>query len=167
MIPEIKKILYATDLSRNSAYAFYYAVDLAKRRGATIVIVNAIQPAPAFILNEMSANENIQHDHEKETVEAIHKRLNNFCKKMNGHMGFPCDALVSKIIVRIGYPVAEILSIADDEECDVIILGSHGKGFLRQTFLGSVSRGVLDRTLKPVLIIPLPPARETIEWASM
>jgi len=30
MIPEIKKILYATDLSKNSSYAFLYAADMAK-----------------------------------------------------------------------------------------------------------------------------------------
>ena len=38
MIPQIKKILYATDLSKNSAYAFYYAVDMAKKAGYTAVI---------------------------------------------------------------------------------------------------------------------------------
>ena len=30
MIPQIKRILYATDLTKNSAYAFFYAVDMAK-----------------------------------------------------------------------------------------------------------------------------------------
>jgi nucleotide-binding universal stress UspA family protein len=38
----------------------------------------------------------------------------------------------------------------------MIILGTHGKGFLKQTFLGSVARSVLDRAKKPVFIIPLP-----------
>ena len=51
MIPQIKKILYATDLSRNSAYAFYYAVDLAQKKGATIVILNTIEPIPAYVKN--------------------------------------------------------------------------------------------------------------------
>jgi hypothetical protein len=35
-------------------------------------------------------------------------------------------------------------------------LGTHGKGFSKQTFLGSVPRSVLDRARKPVFIIPLP-----------
>ena len=48
MIPQIKKILYSTDLSKNSAYAFYYAVDLAQKKGATIVILHAIEPVPAY-----------------------------------------------------------------------------------------------------------------------
>jgi len=43
MIPEIKKILYATDLSKNSSYAFLYAVDMAKRHNARIVILHSIE----------------------------------------------------------------------------------------------------------------------------
>jgi nucleotide-binding universal stress UspA family protein len=83
------------------------------------------------------------------------------------HIGSPCAELVAKVVVREGHPVEEILSVADEEGCDLIVLGNHGKGFLKQTFLGSVSRGVLDRTRKPVFIIPLPHESENIDWASM
>lgn len=167
MIPQIKKILYSTDLSRNSAYAFYYAVDLAQKKGATIVILHAIEPVPAYVRNYISGMEKIELDRHEEIVEAIHKRLNNFCQKVDTHIGSPCVELVSKIIVRVGHPVEEILSTADKEECDMIVLGNHGKGFLKQTFLGSVSRSVLDRTRKPVFIVPLPPESENIDWALM
>ena len=44
MIPQIKKILYATDLSKNSEYAFYYSVDLAKKYGREIIILHAVEP---------------------------------------------------------------------------------------------------------------------------
>ena len=46
MIPQIKKILYGTDLSKNSAYAFFYAVDMAKKHNASIVILHTIEPIP-------------------------------------------------------------------------------------------------------------------------
>ena len=54
MIQEIKKILYATDLSKNSSYAFLYAIDMAKRHNAKIVILHAIQPIPPSIYYEAS-----------------------------------------------------------------------------------------------------------------
>ncbi|MGZ3559114.1 MAG: universal stress protein, partial [Thermodesulfobacteriota bacterium] len=57
---------------------------------------------------------------------------------------------------RPGHPVEEILKAADEEQCSLIVLGTHGKGFLRHTFLGSVARSVLDRGRKPVFIVPLP-----------
>ena len=42
-IPEIKKILYATDLSENARYAFGYAVSLANRYGAGITILHVME----------------------------------------------------------------------------------------------------------------------------
>jgi nucleotide-binding universal stress UspA family protein len=49
MIPQIKKILYATDLSKNSSYAFLYATDLARRHDARITILHAIEPIPPYV----------------------------------------------------------------------------------------------------------------------
>lgn len=167
MIPQIKKILYATDLSRNSGYAFYYAVDLAQKKGATIVILNAIEPIPVYVKGYIAEVGKMDLDNQKEVIDIIQKRLNNFCQKVDAHIGSSCVELVSKVIVREGHPIEEILSVADEEGCDMIILGNHGKGFLKQTFLGSVSRGVLDRTRKPVFIIPLPLESEAIDWVSM
>jgi len=167
MLPQIKKILYATDLSKNSAYAFYYAVDMARKRGATIVLLHSLEPVPAYVRNYISGAEKLELENQREMIAAIEKRLDNFCRKVDNQIGSPCVELVSKIIARVGHPVEEILSAADEEGCDVIILGNHGKGFLKQTFLGSVSRGVLDRTRKPVMIVPLPPETESIDWASM
>ena len=54
MIPEIKKILYATDLSKNSSYAFLYAGDMAKRHNARIVILHSVEPVPHMYSEGMS-----------------------------------------------------------------------------------------------------------------
>ncbi len=52
MIPQIKKILYATDLSKNSSYAFLYAIDMAKRHDARIIILHSIEPIRPYIYYE-------------------------------------------------------------------------------------------------------------------
>jgi nucleotide-binding universal stress UspA family protein len=88
-------------------------------------------------------------------IEQIKERLQEFCKRESQDQP-RCLLLVSKILVQPGHPVEEILKAADEEACEVIIIGTHGKGFLKQTFLGSVARSVLDRSRKPVFIIPLP-----------
>ena len=54
MIPEIKKILYATDLSKNSSYAFLYAADMAKRHNARIVILHSVEPVQHIYSVDMS-----------------------------------------------------------------------------------------------------------------
>lgn len=63
-----------------------------------------------------------------------------------------------------GHPVEEILKAADKEGCDAIVLGTHGKGFFRHTFLGSVAGSVLERTRKPFFIIPLPSEKKNVDW---
>jgi len=42
MIPKITKILYATDLSANSAVAFCYAVNLAEKHNARMTILHVL-----------------------------------------------------------------------------------------------------------------------------
>jgi nucleotide-binding universal stress UspA family protein len=164
MIPQIKKILYATDLSKNSEYAFYYAVDMAKKRDAEIVILHAIEPLSSRAFGTLT--DKVLHDQQKASVEVIRNRLQKFCEKVEEKNSLACVHLVTKMVVEVGYPAEEILKAADEEGCDLIILGSHGKGFLRHAFLGSVSRSVLERSRKPVFTIPLPSERTSI-WDEM
>ncbi len=164
MIPQIKKILYATDLSKNSSYAFLYAADMAKRHDAKIVILHAIEPIPTYAEAYTGITDKIKQKQEEESIEFIKNHLQEFCKKAEAQIGLSCIELVSKILVSRGHPPEEILNAAEKEGCDVIVLGSHGKGFLAHTFLGSVSRSVLHRTRKPVFIIPLPSEEIGIDW---
>jgi nucleotide-binding universal stress UspA family protein len=164
MIPIIKKILYATDLSKNSEYAFYYAVDLAKKHDAETIILHAVEPISGRPFGTQT--ERVLHDQHEISLEVIRNRLQKFCEKVEEKNSVACVSLVAKIIVQVGDPVEAILKAADEEGCDVIVLGCHGKGFLQNVFLGSVSRSVLERTRKPAFIIPLPSEITSI-WDEM
>ena len=164
MIPQIKKMLYATDLSKNSSYAFLYAIDMAKRHDATVVILHAVEPIPAYVNAYSGISVAFKEKQQGEIIGDIKKNLQEFCKKAEAQIGPPCVALVSKILVPDGYPPEEILNAADEEGCDVIVLGTHGKGFLAHAFLGSVSSAVLHRTRRPVFIIPLPSEKIGVDW---
>jgi nucleotide-binding universal stress UspA family protein len=161
MIPEIKKILYATDLSKNSAYAFRYAMNMAEKYEAAVIILHVIEPVPSIAkhymkiyVDEAKWEEKIKYEQDV-AVEQVKKRLQEFCKQET--LRAPqCLALVSSILVRPGHPVEEILKAADEEDCSIIVLGTHGKGFLKHTFLGSVACSVLDRAKNPVFVVPLP-----------
>ncbi len=164
MISQIKKILYATDLSKNSSYAFLFATDMARRHDARIVILHVIERIPSYAevyTGDLYETEQKQQD---ETVDKIKQHLRGFCEKAETQIGSPCVELVSEILVPVGHPPEEILNAAEKEGCDVIVLGTHGKGFLAHTFLGSVSSAVLHRTRKPVFIIPLPSEKAGTDW---
>lgn len=151
MIPEIKKILYATDLNKNSVFAFNYALGMAEKNDATIVLLHVVEPLPQFGIGFKDFREMVEHERKEEAIQEIEKR-----RKAIAQFVTSARKSVSNIIIRMGYPMEEILKVADEERCDVIILGSHGKGSLTQTLLGSVSNAVLHRTRRPVFIIPLP-----------
>ncbi len=173
MIPQIKKILYATDLTKNSSYAFYFAADMARKHDAKIVILHCIGTIPPSVYMEAGFNDaerilrKAKEEEKAENLADIKKRLQDFCGKVESQIGSPCMTLVSDIIVKAAYPVEEILNTADAEACDVIVLGTHGKGLLRQAFLGSVARSVLERSRKPVFIIPLPSEKKGIDWTGV
>jgi len=154
MIPPIKRILYATDLSKNSIYAYYYAVDLEKKYDAEIVILNVIEPVSEKAYG--SGAEKLQIEQHNASMEVIKSGLESFCKRVDARNGATCAVRVAKSLVRVGDPVAEILKAAEEEGCDLIFMGKHSRGFLAQTLLGSVSGGVLDRSRKPVFLVPLP-----------
>jgi nucleotide-binding universal stress UspA family protein len=167
MIPDIKKILYATDLSKNSSYAFFYAVDMARKNDAKIVILHSVEAGRhiTYAGSDVEAVMEGAKKHEQEAeLEKIKEGLEAFCKRMENHVGHSCIELVLKILVPLGHPVEEILETAHEEGCDAIVLGTHGKGFLKHTFLGSVAAKVLERTRKPVFIIPLPSEKTNIDW---
>ena len=159
MIPQIKKILFATDLSENSVYAFYYAIHMAKRDEAKIVILHAIEPLPPMLITF----EDFVFKVAKDRIKAVKERLQKFSQKVDARIGTSSVEFVSNTLVRMGDPVEEILKAVDEEGCDVIVLGTHAKGILEQTVLGSVSSSVLLRTRKPVFVVPLPSENTTID----
>jgi nucleotide-binding universal stress UspA family protein len=160
MLPEIKKVLYATDLSRNSAFAFRYAMSFAERQNAEIVILHVLEeisPSTRALLSLYMAENQLMNvlAEKRDIAEKIKTRLNAFCEQE--YRDAPsCTSRVSGIEVTEGYPAEQILRKADELNCDAILMGTHGKGTLAHTFLGSVAQKVLKRVRKPVFIIPLP-----------
>jgi nucleotide-binding universal stress UspA family protein len=169
MIPKIKRILYATDLSRNSAYAFRYAINSANHHGADIHILHVLDvrvfPVPrpggegAGTLIEgpryLERFAKFQVEQVAATREKIRNRLGAICRKeLQGN-----EALLRRVVsieVTEGDPAAMILQKADELEADLVVMGSHGKGILAHTFLGSVAQKVLQRISIPALTIPIP-----------
>jgi nucleotide-binding universal stress UspA family protein len=172
MLPKIKKILYATDLSKNSAYAFQYALDSAVHHGADIHILHVLETRflsflpPVFEGTEM-LNEGCSHleemkEHEMEkrrlAKENIQERLRDFYKEeMRSNSALYRQTI--SVEITEGDAAAQILRRADELPADQLIMGTHGKGRLVHTFLGSVAESVLHRIKIPVLIIPLPPKK--------
>src|SRR4030042_7001355 len=97
MIPQIKKILYATDLSKNASYAFFYAVDMAKRHNASIVILHSIDRIRHMYGERVEEILQETKDQERKTdIKEIKEGLQEFCTRTETQIGDPSVELVSK-----------------------------------------------------------------------
>jgi len=160
MMPKIKKILYATDLSPNSTYALRYAMDGAISHDASIVILHVLeQLSPAtlsmLVYLDKERRQQLYQGHTLLAIDQIKERLKHLCEKE--FRDYPqYEEKIRSIEVCEGFPAEKILSTAKDLDCDTIIMGTHSQGVIANTFLGSTAKRVLRRTRIPVLIIPLP-----------
>jgi nucleotide-binding universal stress UspA family protein len=136
---------------------------MARRDEAKIVILHAVEPLPPMLITFDDFVYKVAKDRWEEAVKNFKERIQDISVKVDARMGISSVDLISNILIRLGHPVEEILKAVDEEGCDVIVLGTHGKGFLKQTFLGSVSTSVLLRTRKPVFIVPLPSESTNID----
>lgn len=160
MLPEYKKILYATDLTENAAHAFRHAVSLARHYDSRIWFLHALPEIDASVINYVSTVmgekklTNFELQRKEEVVEEIRQRLKDFAaEELADH---PEDLKrVAQVEVHHGNPVSVILTLADQIDADLIVLGSHGKGRMHYTFLGSVAEKVLRKTMRTVMVVPL------------
>jgi nucleotide-binding universal stress UspA family protein len=157
---KIKRILYATDLSQNSAYALRYAVAPAEICDAEICILHVLETIPSpqdFFMRDSPWGTGLEKEYAVEkakAVERIKDRLNEFCREEMKEK----PALLKWVTIHVveGSPAVEILKKIDEIKPDLLVMGTHGKGFLAHTFLGSVAQKVLQRVKIPVCIVPLP-----------
>ena len=161
MIPEIKKILYTTDLSENARYAFGYAASLANRYDAGVTIFHVLEDisptSDSLVINIIGEDkwQEMRGRNEKEVLATIKSRLTKFCDDVQADLP-SCPFITDSIMAKIGNPVDEILQEVENNSYDMVVMGAHGHGFLEDTLLGSVSRRVVRRCKTPVLVIRLP-----------
>jgi len=160
-IPEIQKILYTTDLSENARHAFGYAVALAYRLNARIIVLHVMEEPSEFVwslVEDAVGKDRLETFKKGKATHAatvIRERLERFCGETQDR--FPdCPFMVDGVFVRSGHPVDQILALAEEMKADMIVMGSRGQSVLADVTMGSTSRRVLRRCKKPVLIVRLP-----------
>jgi len=170
MPPDIQHILYATDLSSNSTHAMRYASKIARQNDARMTILHVVEaasPTTYALLSSILEHAEIKAKRAEQIayhIEQIRKRLDQLCER-ECRFDPELTTRVEKIEVREGFPAEEILKEARDGGCDLIVMGTHGKGALENTFVGSVARRVLRRTRRPVLVVPLPKHEKNVDRA--
>lgn len=158
MIPEIKKILYATDLSESSRMSLSWAMALAAKHNAPLLMLNVIEeigsssPSLQFYLTEQEWDD-LQQRINRDATDIMKKNLGAFCDSVKAEIP-ECKYVADEIIVVAGDPVDKIISTAVDRQCDVIVMGTVGAGGLVGAIMGSTARRVVRRSPIPVFVVP-------------
>jgi nucleotide-binding universal stress UspA family protein len=158
MIPQIRSILYTTDLEPHAPGVFGYAVSLAQRHDAKIVLLHVIEPlgptAQSLVRNVVPKDqlEEIQAQGMEHIQQEIRARLEQFRAK---ELQSTDAELVSEIRVVEGQPAATIIEQADEIAADLVVMGTHGRAGMGEFLLGSVAHKLMQQSKIPVLLVPL------------
>ncbi len=146
--PKYKKVLFCTDFSENSDYAFEFAYGIAKRDEGLLYILHVIprNPNQEMIRGYVPEDtlRNIQKGLEQELDDNYRERYVN--KIENG--------IRYEIVTKSGREDEEILKFAKDEKVDIIVVGTHGKTGIEHVLFGSVAEKVLRCSPFPLFVIP-------------
>ena len=166
---QIKKILYATDLSETAIHAFSYAVSLANMYGAGITILHVLRefPEEEFISNMIPADiwKAIKEQHYSEARDqligkkrdhvALREVLQAFSEEVRADSQDQ-TFVTDEILIEPGAPAETIVQTAIEQNCDLIVMGTHGQGIIAEVLIGSTAKRVVRQSPIPVLVIRLP-----------
>jgi nucleotide-binding universal stress UspA family protein len=165
MLPKIKKILYATDLSDNSKRAFGYAASLAQSFGAQMIVLHVVEPINPNTYMQISSMlgeaewVNLQMGRDSQLTEEIMAKLKQFCLDLQTDTrSFPLNE--DQILIRKGLPVDEIVGLAAAESVDLIVMGTHGYGLVKDALMGGTVRRLVRQSAIPVMVVPNPESTE-------
>ncbi|HSB37711.1 MAG TPA: universal stress protein [Gaiellaceae bacterium] len=136
----MKEILAATDGSESSRYAVGQAIELARSSGASLTVAY-VRHTPLPILGQPFYQRSL----------SAELRLANETVELAAASAQEAGVEAETEILE-GDPADRILELASLRDVDLIVVGSRGLGPIAGTLLGSVSREVLHRADRPVLV---------------
>ncbi len=158
MKPELRRIVFATDLSEDATTVFRYAVSLAEKYQGRIHAIHVTEPLDGFARSLVDATlgeekaRSIREEKKKELFEDVRQRVQNFCRDEVCRLVDPENDPVAEIALREGHPATEIIKYSKSIQADMIVLGAHRWRGATHLF-GSTARNVLHDARIPVLVV--------------
>jgi nucleotide-binding universal stress UspA family protein len=141
----IRKILVPTDFSAHADEAFRVAQTLARTVGAEVVLFHIARP-PAVVTE---GGQFLSHPGKANAA--------NLWDRFHGLQ--PADAKVRvthEVIVADRPGAGHIVEVLDKLGCDLIVMGTHGRGWLKHRLFGSVTEEVVRLARCPVMVVKAP-----------
>lgn len=141
-------IVVCSDGSDHALRAARMAAEIAVKFEADVVLLNIFDPAsvamPFVGTPEAAPSAEITLRYAEEAQKILVERTGQVIQEVGARYRSRSE---------FGHPVDKIVSVAEEEKADLIVLGSRGLGGFQRFLLGSVSDGVLHHAHCPVLIV--------------
>src|SRR6266478_5723918 len=146
---KIRLILCPIDFSEFSVSAYRHALSVAEHYEAKLVAQHIVElwRHPSF---DFAASAGLYEESLQALRESGKEQLQEFVKK-HTH-----DEIQPELVVQVGVAADSILSFAQSQETDVIVMGTHGRRGFDRLMLGSVTDRVMRRAPCPVLAASKP-----------
>jgi len=162
MLPIIRRILLATDLSESSRKALRYAVSEAERHHADLTILHVARDVVEMMSEESGFD--IEGHFDAATWKAFNEtnaaRALDLARAKVVEAAKECVAIApncpaanARIKIAMGDPAGRILEELDTGEYDLVVMGTHGHNSFMDMLLGGVAQKVLRHSLTPILFV--------------
>jgi nucleotide-binding universal stress UspA family protein len=140
---QIKKVLAPTDFSESAKHALKYAASFGQEYKAEIVLLHVVETVAVGYASDLFPV----------PMAEVFQEISGYARTELGKLaeGLRAKGLAVRELVAQGKPATEILRVAKEEDVDMIVLGTHGKGVLDQALFGSTTERVVRKAPCPVL----------------
>jgi manganese transport protein len=139
--PLYRRIGVALDRGPHDALALRHAVALARGHGAELVLLHVVEGVGGQVHGEAAA------DQEQQAGQAYLDQLAESLRQ---------NGLRARPVLRFGDPAQQLSQAAGQEQIDLLVLGSHGHGFLGDRLFGETTGAVRHAVQIPVLAVREP-----------
>ena len=143
-------ILVPTDGSKTAENAVDQAVDIASKYGATVHALYVVDvDATSYSLGTEQVDRIRQGNLAEMTeVKEDADEATGYVRNRASEHGVDVEEHITA-----GEPARAIRKFVEDNDIDLVVMGSHGRSGLKRVILGSVTEKVLRRTRLPVLVV--------------
>jgi len=141
-----KHILFPTDGTESGRHVEAHVLDIAQKFAAKVTILHAYEFLEIIPVYESTY---AYLDELEDYLESQSKKIAKETEQRFKDANIEVQSLIIK-----GDPGQSVVNVAEEQNCDLIVMGSRQMGAVRRFLLGSVSNYVVHHSECPVLIVP-------------
>lgn len=146
----MRNVLLPTDGSTPALVATIKAVEMARERGATLIILKVIEQSPMMDIEKTAESSALMRPMAEDGVEYA--------------LALAAESKVAtKVLIKEGPVVGEIIRTAEEEGSELIVLGTSSLKGMNRLYMGSVAKSVVNQA--PTSVVVIKPTPDEIKYA--